>query len=64
MDKYSKSPKAGSGTGGTPSGYSAPKGGQYVDRKLAGMSPDAAQEACKPTDADPVRLQSRLAGSC
>ena len=37
-------------------------GASYKDRNLASMSPDAAQEACKPTDAEPVSLQKRLAG--
>lgn len=35
---------------------------QYKDRNLAAMSPEKAQEACKPTEAEPVRLQTRMAG--
>ncbi len=37
-------------------------GASYKDRNLAGMSPDAAQELLKPTEAEPVSLQKRMAG--
>lgn len=36
--------------------------GSYKDRDLAAMSPEKAQEACKPTEAEPVRMQHRMAG--
>jgi hypothetical protein len=36
--------------------------GSYKDRNLAAMSPEAAQEATKPTPAEPVQMQKRLAG--
>jgi hypothetical protein len=42
--------------------YSSPKGGTYKDRPLATMSPEKAQEATKPTEAEPVRMQARMAG--
>lgn len=35
---------------------------QYKDRNLAAMSPEKAQEALKPTDAEPVSLHKRMAG--
>ena len=38
-------------------GYSS-----YVDRPLAKMSPEAAQEATKPTPAEAVIMQKRMAG--
>lgn len=34
----------------------------YKDRNLAAMTPEAAQEALKPTDAEPVPLHKRMAG--
>lgn len=42
--------------------YSSPQGGAYKDRNLAAMAPEAAQEELKPTDAEPVRMQTRMAG--
>lgn len=42
--------------------YSNPEYGTYKDRNLAAMSPEAAQEALKPTDAEPVPMQKRMAG--
>lgn len=36
--------------------------GMFRDRDLAGMSPEAAQEALQPTDSEPVRMQHRMAG--
>lgn len=44
------------------SGRTAAKGYDYKDRNLAGMSPEKAQEALKPTDAEPVQMQKRMAG--
>lgn len=38
------------------------KGYSYKDRNLAGMGPLAAQEALKPTPAEPVKMQKRMAG--
>lgn len=35
---------------------------QYVNRNLAAMSPNKAQERLKPTEAEPVMLQKRMAG--
>lgn len=61
MAQYSKSPKPQSAKGGK---LRPVAGEKYVDRNLASMSPAAAQEACKPTDADPVRLQARMKGVC
>lgn len=54
---YSKSSQPRSGYGQRSASY-----GSYKDRNLAAMSPEKAQEACKPTDAEAVRLQTRLAG--
>lgn len=34
----------------------------FKDRDLARMTPEAAQEALKPTDAEPVPLHKRMAG--
>lgn len=34
----------------------------YKDRNLAAMQPEQAQEALKPTDAEPVPLHKRMAG--
>lgn len=34
----------------------------YQDRNLAGMSPDAAQNAFQPTDAEPIPLHKKMAG--
>lgn len=62
MNKTAYKSSKSSSSNGTPAGYSAPQGGQYKDRNLAAMSPEAAQEALKPTDAEPVRLQARMAG--
>lgn len=62
MAQYSKSPSSSKDSGSAGKGYAAPKGGQYVDRNLAGMAPEAAQEACKPTESEPVRMQTRMAG--
>ena len=38
------------------------KGYSYKDRDLAGMSPEKAQEQLQPTEAEPVRMQHRMAG--
>lgn len=35
---------------------------KYQDRNLAAMSPDAAQTAFQPTDAEPVSLHKKMAG--
>ena len=35
---------------------------KYRDRNLAGISPEKAQEALKPTEAEPVSLHKRMAG--
>lgn len=34
----------------------------YRDRNLAGMSPEKAQEALKPSDAEAVPMHKRMAG--
>lgn len=36
--------------------------GSYKDRNIAGMKPEEAQELLKPTEAEPVQLQKRMAG--
>lgn len=36
--------------------------GSFKDRNLAAMRPEKAQEALKPTEAEPVRMQHRMAG--
>lgn len=36
--------------------------GMFKDRNLAGMTPEQCQEMCQPTDAEPVRMQHRMAG--
>lgn len=33
-----------------------------ADRNLAGMQPEKAQEAIKPTEGEPVRMHARMAG--
>ncbi len=38
------------------------EGETFKDRNLAGMKPDAAQNAFQPTDADPVPLHKTMAG--
>lgn len=43
-------------------GQQAASYGNYKDRNLAGMSPEKAQEALKPTEAEPVNLHKRMAG--
>ena len=53
--QYSKSVK-GSGSVKPAASYS------YVDRNLAAMSPEKAQEALKPTESEPVRMHTRMAG--
>ena len=40
----------------------AASGYSYKDRNLAGMSPEKAQEALKPTEAEPVNMHKRMAG--
>ncbi len=45
-------------------GTSPIKGEAMTQRNLAKMSPEAAQEACKPTPAEAVRMQKRMAGAC
>lgn len=35
---------------------------KYQDRNLAAMSPDAAQMALQPTDAEPVNIHKKMAG--
>jgi hypothetical protein len=59
MAKYSSSRSKGQSRS---VGNSAASYGSYKDRDLAGMSPEKAQEATKPTEAEPVRMQKRLAG--
>ena len=34
----------------------------HKDRDLAGMSPDMAQEAVKPTESEPMPMHKRMAG--
>lgn len=36
--------------------------GNYRDRNLAAMTPEKAQEAVKPTEAEPVNMHKRMAG--
>lgn len=58
------------GSGSKPAPYTAPKAksyggggsGEYKDRPIANMKPEQAQEALKPTEAEPVRLGKRMAG--
>lgn len=59
MAKYSG--KAPSSTKAEP-GRKAAGGYDYKDRNLASMSPEKAQEALQPTDAEPVQMQKRMAG--
>ena len=40
----------------------AAEGYKYQDRNLADMSPEKAQEALKPTEAEPVNMHKRMAG--
>lgn len=51
---YSKSSKPRQG-----SGYA---GASYKDRPLANMTPEKAQEAVKPSEAEPVNMHKRMAG--
>lgn len=44
------------------SSYKTPSYGNVVDRNLKGMSPQKAQEAIKPTPAEPVNMHKRMAG--
>lgn len=37
-------------------------GATYKDRNLAAMTPEAAQEALKPTSAEPANMRKRMAG--
>lgn len=41
---------------------SAAKGYTYKDRNLAATSPEKAQEALKPSPAEPVNMHKRMAG--
>lgn len=56
MTKYKSSKSSGR------SGYRAASYGSYKDRDLKNMSPEKAQEALKPTPAEPVNLHKRMAG--
>ena len=55
MAKYSKS-QSKSSKQRPASSYS------YKDRNLAGMSPEKAQEALKPSESEPVNMHKRMAG--
>ena len=55
QSKPQSPPKAGGG-------YGEAKGGSFKDRNLAAMTPDAAQNACMPTDAMPIRMHAQMAG--
>lgn len=43
-------------------GYGSEASESYKDRNLAAMAPEKAQEAFKPTDAEPVSLHKKMAG--
>lgn len=55
-ERYSK-PAGSNGSGQKDASY-----GEFKDRDLAGMSPEKAQEALQPTEAEPVRMHARMAG--
>ena len=48
--------------GANGSGQKSVNTGAFVDRDIAGMSPEECQEMCKPTEPEPVRMHYKMAG--
>lgn len=57
QERYSKSAQRSSGQKNVDYGT-------FRDRDLAGMTPEAAQEAFQPKDPEPVRMHHKMAGGC